>query len=701
MGLDFDHGLTLRRLMIGITIQVFGLLGARDEARADCASGDGNITTALTCTVPQVLTGSTGTIVSGAALITNGTAYTISSSGGRLVNNGSITSRNNITVGGNVPSNITNIGDIEGGLVQRATEFIQTVTISLAGNSMITSSGTIGGSIIMGPNGIVNVTGGKILGDISVSTGGTLNFDLGTGSFTPNGNLGIAAINVQSGTLILPETVKNQFGVPIVSNFLGSANSLTNNGRLQINSLQPQSLSGVFVQKPASTLVMEITPTASSQLKISSRSDLTGGTATLAGTLELAYQPGIYSARNYTLLSAPNGINGTFSAVNGSVPTAGLTQSVSVGTQSVDLVLSGVSTGSLPAEAVVVAPTNDTVFSAATATEILNAQWANRALLDRWGSGRSGTPDPTAVARLALPARSQVASSTPSTAMDAIATALPETMARYGGWFWGAGNFTSLNGSATAPGFTARSGGFLAGIDQPAGDETWLGAAAGYSHTGLSEHSTSSGDTDTGRIALYGGTRLGPSVLSATIGYAYDRIATARSIAGIGSAQEGHDGQEVSVAAQANLPLDVSGVSVTPKAGIQFVNLFESNFAETGANGFNLTNQGRNTDSLQPYVAVSGWRHFVSDDGTAITPAVRLGYTREALSNSRQLTVATVSGFDFPVQGVKPSNNMLTAGLGLTLQTRDNIYLYADYNAVVRTGNTAYQVVSAGLRIRF
>src|ERR1700732_193179 len=136
MGLDFDHGLTLRRLMIGITIQVFVLLGAPDEARADCASGDGNITTAVTCTVPQVLTGSTGTIVSGAALTTNTTAYTISSSGGRLVNNGSITSTptvGNITVLGNVPSNITNTGDIEGGLVQRAASNIQLLTISLSG----------------------------------------------------------------------------------------------------------------------------------------------------------------------------------------------------------------------------------------------------------------------------------------------------------------------------------------------------------------------------------------------------------------------------------------------------------------------------------------------------------------------------------------------------------------------------------------
>src|SRR5262249_37570637 len=145
------------------------------------------------------------------------------------------------------------------------------------------------------------------------------------------------------------------------------------------------------------------------------------------------------------------------------------------------------------------------------------------------------------VARLALPARSRAALSDSLPAMDAFAAALPETVERYGGWFWGAGNFASLNGSTTAPGFTARSGGFLAGIDQPAGDEAWLGAAAGYSHTGLSEHVTSSGDMDTGRVALYGGTRLGSAVLTATMGYAYDRITTARPLAGIGTAQEGHD----------------------------------------------------------------------------------------------------------------------------------------------------------------
>jgi fibronectin-binding autotransporter adhesin len=669
MGLDFDHSLTLRRLMIGITIQVFVPLGAPDEARADCASGDGNVTTAVTCTVPQVLTGSTGTIVSGAALTTNRTAYTISSSGGRLVNNGSITSNGSITVLGNVPSNITNTGDIEGGLVQRVASNIQVLTISLAGNSAITSSGTIGGSINIGPDGVVNVTGGKILGDISASTGGTLNFDLGTGSFTPNGSLQIAAINVQSGTLILPETVKNQFGVPVVSNFLGFANSLTNNGTLQINSLQLQNLSGVFVQKPAGTLVMQITPTASSQLKISSRSDLIGGTATLAGTLELAYQPGTYQARSYTLISADRSVTGTFSNVTGTVPTPGLAQAITVGPTDVELALSGV-----------VKPTNATIFPATVTSVILTGQQMTGILLDRLGTRQADITDGTATAGAAGGTPVRLAQSGNIAALSNIASVLPQALASEGAWFRGIGDFASVSGNAAAPSFTGASGGFLAGFDRPIATDLYLGLAAGYIHSDLSESATASGQVDSGRVAAYGGGWLGPNLLTGTAGYAYDRISTARSLSGVGTAAQAHNGDELSIAGQWSLPTPVTGIAgtavVTPKIGVQFLHLTEDGFKETGAGSFDLSSRGNDTDSAQPYLGLAASERFVAD-GTEVTPEIRLSYNREVLSNNRVITVAAIDGTAFLVQGVKPSRDMLRAGIGMTLRAQDDILLYA------------------------
>ncbi|HEX2647544.1 MAG TPA: autotransporter domain-containing protein, partial [Candidatus Dormibacteraeota bacterium] len=80
---------------------------------------------------------------------------------------------------------------------------------------------------------------------------------------------------------------------------------------------------------------------------------------------------------------------------------------------------------------------------------------------------------------------------------------------------------------------------------------------------------------------------------------------------------------------------------------------------------------------------------------------LRLGYAREVLSNARLLTVATVGGASFPVSGVKPSRDIVTAGLGLTMTAGQQLSLYANYDAVLPAGNTTEHVVSAGLRLRF
>jgi fibronectin-binding autotransporter adhesin len=179
------------------------------------------------------------------------------------------------------------------------------------------------------------------------------------------------------------------------------------------------------------------------------------------------------------------------------------------------------------------------------------------------------------------------------------------------------------------------------------------------------------------------------------------RVNTTRGFAGVGTAKEAHSGNELTLAAQASLPMVVSGATLTPKAGLPFLHLHENAFSETGADGLDLSSGARSTNSLQPYVAVSLARTFITSEGAQLTPELRLGYSREVLSNSRALTVATLDGSNFLVQGLSPSRDMLTAGLSVTARVRDDILLYANYDALLRTGNTSVQTVSAGLRIRF
>jgi outer membrane autotransporter protein len=51
--------------------------------------------------------------------------------------------------------------------------------------------------------------------------------------------------------------------------------------------------------------------------------------------------------------------------------------------------------------------------------------------------------------------------------------------------------------------------------------------------------------------------------------------------------------------------------------------------------------------------------------------------------------------------GVAPSRDIVTAGFGLTMQAGPALSFYANYDAVLRTGDTSDQTVQAGLRWRF
>ena len=82
-------------------------------------------------------------------------------------------------------------------------------------------------------------------------------------------------------------------------------------GRLTVN--------GNYLQAGNGTLQIEVNPIAASQLAVK-------GTATLAGKLALIFDPGVYSAQSYTILTASS-VKGAFGVVTGTNP-SGLLQAV-------------------------------------------------------------------------------------------------------------------------------------------------------------------------------------------------------------------------------------------------------------------------------------------------------------------------------------------------------------------------------------
>jgi fibronectin-binding autotransporter adhesin len=529
------------------------------------------------------------------------------------------------------------------------------LTFGTANSTTFAGSFTGSGGLVKNGAGIFTLTG-----DSSAFTGSTT-INAGTVALgsdaQPDASLG-GDVTVVGGTL-------KGFGT------IGG--SLANNGGIVApgGSIGTLTVNGAFTQGANGTLSIEVSPTAASKLAV-------GGAASLDGKLALVFDPGVYHATTYTLLSA-SAVSGKFASVTGTNPT-GLKQSVLYQAADVTLQLGAASTGggggggtvTPPPPVMVVKPTNDTIYTSVTSAAVIGAQAANTVILDR--------PD-------AQPVDPQ------------------QPMGR-GAWMHSFGGFASLNGNSTAPGFTAQAGGFLAGYDQAVMDNAYLGLAGGYQHTDTNEHSTSDGKEDSARFAVYGGVSAGPSLFTGTAGYAHDWLDTTRRIAGIGKAGESHGGDEATVAGQWSLPVPISGfggsaATLTPKAGFQYVHLSEDGFADAGARGFDLHSGDRDTDSFQPFAGVSAAQTFVTASGGAFTPDIHLGFGYDVLPNSRNLVVTTVSGDNFQVAGVKPSRAQVTAGAGFNFVCGPNLSLYGKYDSVLYTGNASYQDISAGLRWQF
>lgn len=416
---------------------------------------------------------------------------------------------------------------------------------------------------------------------------------------------------------------------------------------------------GNYTQSPTGTLFIDVSPTAASQLKV-------GGTATLAGTLNVLYGPGTYSATSYRIVDAAN-VTGRFASVTSNAP-AELAQSVQnlADGSTLDLAASGTDGGG----PVVIAPTNASIFGAVASAAIREGQRVNDTLLARLGQDCA---DAATAANCARPGRQA--------------------------WAQIVSNTANVRGNDEASSYKDRHYGFLAGLDQQVGAWT-LGVAGGYSHVDVTEDAAT-GKIDTLRIAGYGSRRVGAVTVAATVGAAYDFLQTRRSFPGPGKARDDSDGQEITAGLQASLPLAAGPVTITPRLGLRYQYLHTERFSETGPTSQNLDVGAQDFNSLQPYAQLAvGLPFSMKSDKPALVEA-RVGYAYETLDTNRAFRATAGDGTGFTLPGVAPSRGMFSAGLGLTLPVSKAMDLTASYDRLFDTGNVSGQTFQLQAAYRF
>lgn len=518
------------------------------------------------------------------------------------------------------------------------------VTLSLgADNTSTTFSGAISGNSVSSLDKVG--TGTLILNGNSSSFSGTVNVGQGTLEVGDAGNP--SAILGNSSSLVQVAEAGTLRGHGTIGGSVDNTGTVAPGG-----TIGTLTVDGNYTQSGIGTLSIEVSPAQASQLSV-------GGTASLDGALQLIYDPGTYSAKTYTLVSAAGGVTGKFATVSSSNLSyiGSLTPSVVYTGNTVDLILAG--GGNF-----VIAPSDASIYTALGTATLLGAQAMDAALLDRSDiKPDSGTP-----------------------------------------WVTLTGTYTRLGGTGGAPGFLSQRYGFLAGHDRKFGDAT-AGIAFGYDHADISEQGTGdSGTIDALRLALYGNrwvaSPVGPVNLSGTAGIGLDRLAQKRPFGSLGTAQGDHTGQEFNLGTQASLPLSVGGFTVTPHAGLRYAYFHANGFGESGAGGQDLDVGTDTAQSLQPYVGLTLGKRLGSQD-RPVDAQLSVGYARELLDTDRALGVSAQDGTPFTAAGVSLPRSYLTAGLSVTMHPAKHLDISLRYDALFNTSHARARQASVNVAYRF
>ena len=674
--------------------EFLGVGGGPNAATLTISDG-ATVTAQSTVAIESIGSGATGiaTVTGpGSQLLLPGTALAV----GEFINGGEGNGTLTISNGGLVSAQTVTLGEFDAG----TTGVLNLDGTSSARGVLVTTSlakdlgsGTVNfnGGILRAGASSSNFISGFGAGSLVVDTGGlyldTNGFDVtitdglsGSGGLTKigSGTLVLDSDNtlrgnseVSAGTLVVGDSSSNavlggNLTVDAAAALLGYGTiggNLTNNGTVvpggTSGTMGALSVGGNYTQASTAALSIEVSPTSASQLKVS-------GSATLNGVLAIVYDPGTYTATQYTIVSAANGVSGKFSSttatLSGGANLGTLQSSLTYDANSANLVLANASaTVTTP---VVVAPNDTSIYTALGTAAVMNAQGTTAALLDRTGGASAAT----------------------SGAQD--------------GWIRATGEQTKVGGSNGEPGFQANQYGFLAGLEQRLGDYT-LGVAGGYTHTDLDEQVTGdSGATDTLRAALYASRWLGPLSVSGTLGYGLDFLSQKRPFAGIGTAEGDHMGQEFTTGAQAALPLTLGSVVLTPRVGLRYAYFHADSFGESGAAAQNLDVGSDNLHSLQPYAELTLDRAF-GDVLNPVNVQLRVGYARELLDAGRAVSVASQDETLFTAPGVSLPRGYLTTGISIGLQPVKNLMVSLGYDALINTTHASAQAGTLKAEYRF
>jgi subtilase-type serine protease len=608
--------------------------------------------------------------------------------------------------------------------------------ISVAGDDVM-NSGTIlatganGVGITSGAYGVITNTGtisatgaGGTVVQMTGSFGTLLN--AGLISAAP-GAVAIGSNSTSVGTVVVNTgTIDGQVAIAA-----GPYARFENSGWMGISAAGAgvtHTTSGMFAQTSLGTLVLRVGSNGvSDQLVVN-------GQARLAGTALTVFQPGITFAKSYTLLSATNGLTGTFGTLSAQNLPGFLRASLGYSPTDVTLNLrASIAEGSgLGGHQLAVGRALDTAFNAGPglgampalfalsadqipyALTVLSGSNASVGISANMQAGGQFTSLMTgrSLTRQAGQQTAELAACDQAPACQAAANESPPNWSAWATAF-GGGQWLNAEPASGAPAAQQSIGGGAFGSDYRVGPQTVVGAAAGVSVSNYWVNFTGANGRATGaHFGVYGLYDAQTFYVTGALAYSrFDGNAT-RTIAGIGSTETAKSSAisgELAGRFELGRPFEVarseSGqLGVTPFVALQPAQLWtpaiaESSVSQSGGPGvFALNYQAQSTTSLPTFLGaqLDGQTQI---NARPLTAWVRAAWVHEFLPDRGVTAGFTVlPGSTFSVDGARAASNAARFDLGVKYAVGNQTSLFANGNVELSDrGQTLAGTV--GLRI--
>ncbi|WP_421706978.1 autotransporter domain-containing protein [Algihabitans sp.] len=497
----------------------------------------------------------------------------------------------------------------------------------------------------------------------------------------------------------------------------GTLGAVTVNGRVapgnSIGTLNSRSVTF----SPGSVLAVEIAPDGSADLL-----NVTGTATVNGGSVEVTPQAGSYSdGQQFLILQTTSGIAGAFDGV-GLAPGETLAFfDLSLLTQDNNVLLQldrnaldfrrVVTTPALSGTAAALdglqaAPTPGSqsliqALSPLTATKVEEAtrqlsgsgmtgssqivQLAGQNLLAIIPTGSGGSTF-GGIAGLTQFARAETGASDALDSLGLAAASGPGPAEQSGPHFWfeGLGGFGSRDGEGSSAGQNRYYAGAAGGVVLPLNEEVSLSLGLG----GFGgQVSTDDGLAETDSTSLLAAAKLtwapGPWQVSGSLGFAGHRFESEREIrfGGFSETAEGErDGVEVLGDLAVGYDWQLSGLTLTPTAGLGASWLYQEAWSESGAAGANLEIDSADTLSLQPRFGVGVASDFELGQGLTLTPraqALWIGRLGDESTDTTARFAGTTTSWRVP--GLEEPDHSAALSLGADLAADDGWALSAGY----------------------